>query len=386
MNLKLQEDRRNRRKYKKIRERIKPKMSSKGTRILIIVLVILIIAAGGVMAYKIVKDKEKPTEEVANTEENVLTAEVEEKEVQIFKGNDRPIAVMIDNHSGAWPQAGLNQAYMVYEIIVEGGETRLMALFKGQNIDKIGPVRSARHYFLDYAMENDAIYAHFGWSPQAQSDISKYSIDNINGITESTSTFWRVKDKNSPHNAVTSTEALLKVAKAKGYKTTSDKESVLNYVTDEVLLEDGQDATTVTIPHSTLQTVRYEYDAENKVYKRFARNKAQTDWDTGDPITTKNIIITFCDNYTLSDSENKGRQGLKNIGTFNGYYITNGKAIKIKCIKEARNLQTVYQDLEGNEIDVNDGNTWVNICPTDADVEIEGSTTGETGNVTANNV
>lgn len=386
MNLKLQEDRRNRRKYKKIRERIKPKMSSKGTRILIIVLVILIIAAGGVMAYKIVKDKEKPTEEVANTEENVLTAEVEEKEVQIFKGNDRPIAVMIDNHSGAWPQAGLNQAYMVYEIIVEGGETRLMALFKGQNIDKIGPVRSARHYFLDYAMENDAIYAHFGWSPQAQSDISKYSIDNINGITESTSTFWRVKDKNSPHNAVTSTEALLKVAKAKGYKTTSDKESVLNYVTDEVLLEDGQDATTVTIPHSTLQTVRYEYDAENKVYKRFARNKAQTDWDTGNPITTKNIIITFCDNYTLSDSENKGRQGLKNIGTFNGYYITNGKAIKIKCIKEARNLQTVYQDLEGNEIDVNDGNTWVNICPTDADVEIEGPTTGETGNVTANNV
>ena len=386
MNLKLQEDRRNRRKYKKIRERIKPKMSSKGTRILIIVLVILIIAAGGVMAYKIVKDKEKPTEEVANTEENVLTAEVEEKEVQIFKGNDRPIAVMIDNHSGAWPQAGLNQAYMVYEIIVEGGETRLMALFKGQNIDKIGPVRSARHYFLDYAMENDAIYAHFGWSPQAQSDISKYSIDNINGITESTSTFWRVKDKNSPHNAVTSTEALLKVAKAKGYKTTSDRESVLNYVTDEVLLEDGQDATTVTIPHSTLQTVRYEYDAENKVYKRFARNKAQTDWDTGDPITTKNIIITFCDNYTLSDSENKGRQGLKNIGTFDGYYITNGKAIKIKCIKEARNLQTVYQDLEGNEIDVNDGNTWVNICPTDADVEIEGPTTGETGNVTANNV
>ena len=382
MNLKLQEDRRNRRKYKKIRERIKPKMSSKGTRILIIVLVILIIAAGGVMAYKIVKDKEKPTEEVANTEENVLTAEVEEKEVQIFKGNDRPIAVMIDNHSGAWPQAGLNQAYMVYEIIVEGGETRLMALFKGQNIDKIGPVRSARHYFLDYAMENDAIYAHFGWSPQAQSDISKYSIDNINGITESTSTFWRVKDKNSPHNAVTSTEALLKVAKAKGYKTTSDKESVLNYVTDEVLLEDGQDATTVTIPHSTLQTVRYEYDAENKVYKRFARNKAQTDWDTGDPITTKNIIITFCDNYTLSDSENKGRQGLKNIGTFNGYYITNGKAIKIKCIKEARDEVTTYQDLQGNEIDVNDGNTFVNICPIAARVIIEG--TGTTSSESSN--
>lgn len=361
-------------------------MNSKGTKILIIVLVILILAAGGVMAYKIMKDKNNKTEEVSKEEENILTAEVEEKEVQIFKGNDRPIAVMIDNHSGAWPQAGLNKAYMVYEIIVEGGETRLMALFKGQDVDKIGPVRSARHYFIDYAMENDAIYTHFGWSPQAESDISKYSIDNINGITESSSTFWRVKDKYSPHNAVTSTEALLKVAKSKKYKTTSDKESVLNYVTDEVLLENGQNATTITIPHSNLQTVRYEYDGQNKVYKRFARNKAQTDWDTGDSLTTKNIIITFCDNYTLNDSENKGRQGLKNIGTFDGYYITNGKAIKIKCVKEARNLQTKYQDLEGNEIKVNDGNTWVNICPIDAKVKIEGPAIQENGNVVGNNV
>ena len=106
-------------------------------------------------------------------------------------------------------------------------------------------------------------------------------------------------------------------------------------------------------------------------FKRYARNKAQTDWDTGNAITTKNIIITFCDNYTLTDSENKGRQGLKNIGTFDGYYITNGKAIKIKCTKTARDQQTKYEDLNGNEIKVNDGNTWVNICPTDAQVEME---------------
>ena len=82
--------------------------------------------------------------------------------------------------------------------------------------------------------------------------------------------------------------------------------------------------------------------------------------------TTKNIIITKCDNYTLNDSENKGRQGLKNIGTFDGYYITNGRAIKIKCIKTSREEQTKYQDLEGNEIKVNDGNTFINICPTTA--------------------
>lgn len=352
-------------------------MNNKKTKILII-LIIIILAAGGFMAYKIIKDKQNKntsTEVSESQDDEILTAEVEQKSIQIFNGKDRPIAVMIDNHNQAWPQAGLNQAYLVYEIIVEGGETRLMALFKGVNVDKIGPVRSSRHYFLDYAMENDAIYAHFGWSPQAESDIKKYSINNLNGITESETTFWRVKDKSAPHNAVTSTDAILKAAKAKKYKTTSTKESVLNYVTDEVELKDGQGATTVTIPHSTLQKVKYEYDEENKVYKRYARNKAQTDWDTGNSVTTKNIIITFCDNYELDDGENKGRQELKNIGTFDGYYITNGKAIKIKCIKEARNLQTRYEDLKGNEIDVNDGNTWINICPTNADVQIEGPVT-----------
>ncbi len=349
-------------------------MEKGGVKILIAILVVLIIAAGGVLAYKIIQDQDNEIIEQVAVENEVLVATIEEeKEVQIFNGDDRPIAVMIDNHDDAWPQAGLQQAYMVYEIIVEGGETRLMALFKGVDLEKIGPVRSARHYFLDYAMENDAIYVHFGQSPQAESDISKYSIDNINGISEDGTTFWRVSDKYSPHNAVTSIANILKSAESKDYRTTSSETSVLNYVTDEVNLEDGQEAIEVTIPHSQLQTVQYYYDEENKVYERYARGEEQVDWDTETPITVKNIIITFCDNYTLSDSENKGRQGLKNIGTFDGYYITNGKAIPIKCIKNARDEKTVYQDLEGNVINVNDGNTFVHICPTDADVEIIGS-------------
>ena len=361
-------------------------MEKGGIKILIAILIVLVIVAGAVLAYKIIQDKQE-VEPTAN-ENEVLTAEVEEeKTVQIFKGNDRPFAVMIDNHEDAWPQAGLQNAYMVYEIIVEGGETRLMALFKGADIEKIGPVRSARHYFIDYAMENDAIYVHFGQSPQAQSDIKKYGINDINGIAEDGTTFWRVKDKAAPHNAVTSTENLLKSAQSKKYRTTSDEKSVLNYVTDEVDLEKGQGAVSVTIPHSDLQTVEYYYDEENKVYERYARDEEQVDWETEKPITVKNIIITFCDNYTLTDKENKGRQGLKNIGTFDGYYITNGKAIPIKCIKEARDEKTVYQDLEGNVINVNDGNTFVHICPTDSNVEIEAPEPAEetTGNSVSNN-
>ena len=373
-------------------------MKNKKTMILLIVLAILVIIAGGLLVYKIVtKEKVGQAIEVDTNADKGGPLVVQQNQIKIYSGTDRPIAVMIDNHSGAWPQANLNKAYLVYEIVVEGGETRLMALFKGQDIDKIGPVRSSRHYFLDYALENDAIYVHHGWSPQAESDIAKLGVNNINGIQESSSDFWRVKDKSAPHNLFTSTESILKIAERKGYETTSDQKSVLNYVADEFDLStkyknenttnntsnaiettseysqktNTMTANTVTIPHSTLQTVKYEYNAETKTYTRYARNKLQTDYITGEPVTTKNIIITMCDNYTLQDTENKGRQGLKNIGTFDGYYITNGQAIKIKCTKSERNAQTVYKDLEGNEIDVNDGNTFINICPTDAKIVIE---------------
>ena len=246
-----------------------------------------------------------------------------------------------------------------------------MALFKGKNLDKIGPIRSSRHYFLDYAMENDAIYVHYGWSPQAQSDISTYNINNINGISESSKTFWRVKDKSVPHNAVTSTDEILKAAQKKNYRTTSDEESVLNYVTTEVDLENGQIAKKVTIPYSTSNKVSYEYDSNTKMYIRYSKGKKQADWVTGEDIKTKNIIITFAKNYTLNDGENKDRQGLNNIGNLDGYYITNGKAIKITCNKASRTAKTIYKDLNGNEIEVNDGNTFIQICPIDADVEIE---------------
>ena len=234
------------------------KKENGGVKGLIIILVILVLVAGGILGYKIVQDKENNISVVS--EGNSTEPKQEEKKIKVFQGNDRPIAVMIDNHSDAWPQAGLQKAYMTYEIIVEGGETRLMALFKGEEAEKIGPVRSARHYFIDYAMENDAIYTHFGESPQADSDIKKYSINEIDGIMEDGTTFWRVKDKAAPHNAVTSMSKLIESAKNKKYKMTSAKESVLNYTTDEVALEEGKEAISVTIPHSQLQTVKYIYD------------------------------------------------------------------------------------------------------------------------------
>lgn len=342
-------------------------MKSKGIKILVAILAIVIIIAAVLLGIKFAKDK-NIVQTITGEEGQDKSTVVEIKEPQIFKGTDRPIAVMIDNHKGALPQANLDEAYLVYEIIVEGGETRLMALYKGKDLSKLGPIRSSRHYFLDYALENDAIYTHFGWSPQAQSDISKLGVDNINGISESSTSFWRVKDKSAPHNAVTSTEKIMEIAKRKEYRVTSTKESVLNYVADPVELESNIIANTVTIPYSDSNTVTYEYDEEAQNYVRYSRKIKQVDWDTKEAVTVKNIIVTFCKNTTLNDGENKGRQTLDNVKTLKGYYITNGKAIEITCEKTTRSGQTVYKDLEGNEIEVNDGNTFIQICPIDSKV------------------
>jgi len=346
---------------------------SVGIKILVAILVILIVVSGILLGMKIMQDKDTQGK-IQTGEQNEQaggTTVVEMKEPKIFKGNDRPIAVMIDNHKGAMPQAGLNDAYLVYEIIVEGGETRLMALFKGVSLDKIGPVRSSRHYFLDYALENDAIYVHFGWSPQAQSDITKLGVNNINGISESSTSFWRTKDKYAPHNVATSTENILNIATRKGYSTTSKKESVLNYVADEFDLKDSAiEANNVTIPYSYSNTVEYEYDSTTKRYTRYSRDTKQVDWTTNETVTTKNIIIVKCANSTIS-GDTSGRQTIDNIKALKGYYITNGKAIEITAEKSTRESQTVYKDLQGNEIDVNDGNTFIQICPIDSNIKIE---------------
>lgn len=346
------------------------KKNTRKTKGLVIVLVLLIIIAAVLLVYKIKLGKDEQTENGNSILAGILKEEPKE-EIKTYSGTERPIAVMIDNVGSARPQAGLNDAYMVYEIIVEGQQTRMMALFKNKDLDKIGPIRSSRHYFLDYALENDAIYVHYGWSPKAKSDISTLSVNNINGIYESTSSFWRVKDKTSPHNVVTSTKKILEIAKRKGYATTSTKKSVLNYTSKEFELSDGIDATNIKLPYSKTYSVSYKYDTETKKYTRYYNKTLQKDWTTKEEVKTKNIIITFAKNSQLNDGSGKDRQNLANVGTLDGYYITNGKAIKIKCYKSSRRDQTVYKDLEGNEIKVNDGNTFVQIVPIDANVTIE---------------
>ena len=290
------------------------------------------------------------------------------KEVSIVDVNSktRPYAVMINNHKAARPTAGLQEAYLVYEIVVEGGITRYLALYKDVDVAKIGSVRSSRHYYLDYAMENDAIYTHFGWSYVAEAQIPKLGINNINGYTTEGSAFWRDKTlgRATEHTAFTSTEKMEAAAKKRGYRKETDKGLLLNYSAEEIDLSSysgAKKAENVSIKYSSYQTASYVYDVANKVYKRSSAGKADTDLTTGNQITVKNIIT-----YQVEDVSYNGDaklRDLKNIGKGTGYYITNGYAVPITWEKTARDAQTVYKYQDGTEITVNDGNTFIQIQP-----------------------
>ena len=282
-----------------------------------------------------------------------------------MQSNTRPIAVMIDNDDKkARPQIGLESAYIVYEIVVEGGATRYMALFKEHDLEKIGPVRSSRHYFLDYALENDAIYAHCGWSPKAAHDISALKINNINGIfVGEKKYFWRDNTYDRTwHNLYTSLVTLHEYAESKkNYRLTTDTR-LLEYNTEDTVPSEGDDISKITIPYNGSYKVTFVYYPENKVFIKKVNGEDYKS-QTGDILSAKNIIIYTVKNHNLNDGEGKDRQDLENIGTGDGFYITDGKAVKIRWEKSKRDEKTKYTYEDGTEITLNPGNTFIQIVP-----------------------
>ncbi len=341
---------------------------------LIILMVIGILLIGGVTASVLflTKDSNKTNNSHNDKEE---PKKEEEPTVQIVDLNStsRPYAVMINNLGAARPyHTGLQDAYLVYEIVVEGGITRYLTLFKDKTNEVVGNVRSARHYYIDYVLENDAYYVHWGWSPQAQSDISSLDIDNLNGLTYGSPYFFRqnISGVNTEHKAFTNLSELANLVDRLGYRKETNKDLLLNYSATSVELpSDATDATEIDIKYSGSSTTNYVYDSDAKVYKQFVNDKEHSDYETKKQYTVKNIIVYQVGNTTIA-GDNKGRQDLDNIGTGEGYFITEGKTIPITWEKDSRSSQTVYRDKSGEEITVNDGNTWIHIVPKSGKISI----------------
>ncbi len=315
--------------------------------------------------------------------EEVMGSEIENEEIieevvpdefyLKMQNDERPIAVMIDNDADyKGPQAGLHKAYMIYEAYVEGGNTRMMALFKESFFDdeekemKIGPVRSSRHYFLDFALENDAIYAHCGWSPRAQSEISSRGVNNLNGLYEA-KTFYRYSGyNNSWHNLYTDYERLSSSADNHGYSR--DTEKTYNYLKNYEVPQDGNSALKVEIPYLQCN-IAYEFDKDSNLYKRIRRGNVHK-MQTEDEISVMNIVILEMQNVNLNDGEGKGRQDLYNTGSGKGKFITGGKAVDITWEKADRSGEIKFLK-NGSEISLNPGLTFVQIVPPAMEITIE---------------
>ena len=300
----------------------------------------------------------------------------EAKKINIVDINskERPIAVMINTHKEARPQAGLADAYMVYEIMVEGGITRMMALYTPDFDEaKIGSVRSSRHNYLDYVLENDAIYIHWGGSDVAYNHLAELKLDRIDGMVYGNKYFTTDSSlkRSVEHTRFTSSDLIKKAIEDKKFRTTTEDGYLLNYTAEEVDLtkhENSAKADNVTIKYSSYQTVDYEYNAEDKMYYRSMSGEKHVDLVTGEQYKFKNIIA-----YDVQYDSYEGTKlrDLKNIGSGEGVYITNGYSIPIKWSKKDRESKTKYTYLDGTEIDVSDGNTFIQIYPKDGSLTIK---------------
>ena len=343
----------------------KKRMRKKDRKFIIICLFITGLCLCGIGYYYLTNNEE--------ILEKIIPDNIEKKKLTIVdeESNERPIAVMYDNNVGYNSHVGLQDSYLNYEMIVEGGLTRIMALFKDKDVSLIGPVRSSRHYFLDYALESDAIYCHYGWSDYAKNDINSLGVNNINGLTDSKA-YWRDKKIVAPHNVFTNIDTLYTQASKYSYNVKTSNWRVLNYDTEEVNLNNKDNVNNVVVnnislKYSNFHTTSYQYDSDNKYYLRYMDGKQHIDKITGEQLHYKNIIVMKVRNTTI---DSYGRQDLDTVGIGEGYYVTNGYATPIKWSKSTRKAKTIYLDENGNEIKVNDGNTFIQIIPITTTIEL----------------
>ncbi|MBR5155260.1 MAG: DUF3048 domain-containing protein [Clostridia bacterium] len=311
--------------------------------------------------------------EISNqqTEVDLKAAEIESFFKKHIDTKERPIAVMIDNDDkNARPHAGLSDAHLIYEMVVEGGATRFMAIYRGTDTEKIGPVRSSRHYFLDYVMENDAIYTHYGWSPKAITDISAFGINKINGVLGGDGDiFWREqKFKGDWHSAYTSIKNIKDMASKKGYSLETGHQNGLKYAKDYRVLPKENSATKINLAYSQLYNTGYTYSEKSGLYEKNINGAPHT-LQNGETLAVKNIIIEL--KYDTALGDGTARRNINTTGSGKGYYITGGCFEEITWSKTSRRGNTTYKKADGTELLLSPGKTIVNIISPSAEIVIE---------------
>lgn len=323
-------------------------------------------------------------EEDANepkTEECPLNGAMKSKRARDSWEQRRPLAVMIENHTEARPQSGLTSADIVYEVVAEGGITRLMALYYCNLSDiQVGPVRSARTYYLDWVSEYDALYAHVGGAntpgpADALGQILKYGVKTLNQFSIGFPVYWRDYQRlghpvATEHTMYSTTQKLWEVGEKRGWVATDsagvtwDKNFVLWKFKDD---NGGGNVSEITVDFWNNQPsykVVWNYDSSINSYKRKNGDSEHMDLNNNKQIEAKNIIVQF----QRESNANDGYPGnvhliYGTIGTGKALIFQDGNVLEGKWTKGSRTSRTKFTDSRGKEIEFNRGQIWIQTVP-----------------------
>lgn len=300
---------------------------------------------------------------VQNTFKHPLTGFQVEEEVV----TPRVYGVMIDNQEDAWPQIGLDQAFLVYEAPVEAGISRLLAFFyEGQEIKKIGPVRSARPYFLDWNNELDALYAHVGGSDSALDRIATGGTFDLNQFWFDPY-FWRAENRYSPHNVYTSTELLGSYVAFRKEQGRAPVPLYESWLFKEPAIVDSADTKRLEVSfYPPTYLVEWKFDASKNRYFRFQSGSAHV-MENGAQIMADNVAVMVTD---ISILDSVGRRKIRTLGEGEARVFQDGKMRKAIWKKASASQRLRFYDVNGIEIAFNPGVTWVEIIPDVQDLSL----------------
>ncbi|MEK7059731.1 MAG: DUF3048 domain-containing protein [Patescibacteria group bacterium] len=266
--------------------------------------------------------------------------------------NQRPVTgVMIENSLDSRPQSGLIQASVIFEAIAEGGITRFLALFQDNAPDDIGPIRSARPYYVQWAMGFDAGYAHVGGSPEALANIKTWGAKDLDQFANGGS-YHRISSRPAPHNVYTSLAALNQLQAAKGYTTSN----YTGFPRKKVTPSKQPNATKIDLALSgRLYNVHYDYAAGTNSYNRSEGGAAHTDI-SGVPISPT-VVIALVVPYGIHSDGHHSEYAT--IGSGSAYIFQDGTAVIGQWTKTSEKSQITFTDAAGKPLLLNPGQAWL---------------------------
>ncbi len=305
---------------------------------------------------------EEVTGETVEKCENCVRRELDGLYVQNEDYSYYPYATIIENQVDARPQSGLSKARIVFEAEAEGGITRFLAFFdSNQRIDKIGPIRSIRPYFVDWSKELSALLVHVGGSPEALVKVSRESVNNMNEFYNGPY-FWRADDRSAPHNVYISINSINKYIEKRGLK---DAKFLSWEFKDDASVYDRGTTTSVRVNFRLPDyRVLWEFDENENNYTRYISNRLHLDFD-GSRIQAKNIAIAVTPAEVI---DSVLRLKMEHIGDGEAVVCFDGYCNEAIWVKQSSSSRIRFYDLNDNEIVFNAGTTWVEVVRPEVEV------------------